>query len=203
MRKIIEINEEKCIGCSLCVNACNQDALQLIDGKAKLVDDSYCDGLGMCLPQCPVDAIKITDVQNSDFNKTRQNIKLKNINETTPLKQWPIQLKLVRPTAEFFRDSNILIAADCASFTNPQVYNNLVIDKSIVIACPKLDQDNEYVGKLAQIFSSNNIKTITLAIMEVPCCSGLKHIINQALELSNLSIPIKEIIIGIDGRIIK
>ncbi|MFV0424310.1 MAG: ATP-binding protein [Bacilli bacterium] len=203
MRKIIEINEEKCIGCSLCVNACNQDALQLIDGKAKLVDDSYCDGLGMCLPQCPVDAIKITDVQNSDFNKTRQNIKLKNINETTPLKQWPIQLKLVRPTAEFFRDSNILIAADCTSFTNPQVYNNLVIDKSIVIACPKLDQDNEYVSKLAQIFSSNNIKTITLAIMEVPCCSGLKYIINQALELSNLSIPIKEIIIGIDGRIIK
>lgn len=199
-RSVIKIDEEKCVGCSLCVNACTQDALQLIDGKAKLISDEYCDGLGMCLPQCPVDAISITQT-HVEFDKEKSNFKLRKHVEQSALRQWPIQLHLVRSDAEFFKNSNLLVAADCVSFALNNFHGNLLDKKSLVIACPKLDDTSEYVSKLAKIFE-NGIKTITVAIMEVPCCRGLDYLVEQALEMSGLDIPVKKIVVSIDGRVL-
>ncbi len=199
-RAIIQINEEKCVGCSLCVNACTQDALQLIDGKAKLVSDEYCDGLGMCLPQCPVDAISITETE-TEFNREVSNVKLKQGEEPSALRQWPVQLHLVRPDAQFFHKSNILVAADCVAFSLNNFHGNLLEGKSLAIACPKLDETGTYIDKLATIFATNEIKTITVAIMEVPCCGGLDYIVNQALEKSGKDIPIRKVVVTIDGHV--
>lgn len=198
-RQIIEIDQEKCIGCSLCVNACMQDALKLIDGKATLVDDSYCDGLGMCLPQCPVDAIKITDT-NTDY-KDRSNVKLKNNEEPSALRQWPVQLHLIRPEADFFKNSNLLIAADCVPFTLNNFHGTMLSGKSLVIACPKLDDKTNYTEKLAKLFTTANLKTITIVIMEVPCCTGLDRLVRGALELSGMDIPVRTIVVNLDGTI--
>ncbi len=200
MRQIIKIDQEKCVGCGLCVNACMQDALQMIDGKATLVNDSYCDGLGMCLPQCPVDAISVTQTKK-EYNESSSNTKLKNEFERSALKQWPVQLHLVRPTADFFKDSNILIAADCVPFALNNFHGTLLENKSLVIACPKLDEKSGYIEKLAQIFRENSIKTITVAIMEVPCCSGLDRLVKNALEISAKDIPIRTVVVNLDGTI--
>ncbi len=200
MRQIIKIDQEKCIGCSLCVNACMQDALQMVDGKATLVNDSYCDGLGMCLPQCPVDAISITETKK-EYKEASSNVKLKNDAEPSALRQWPVQLHLVRPNADFFKDSNILIAADCVPFALNNFHGTLLNKKSLVIACPKLDEKSSYVEKLAQIFTVNDIKTITIAIMEVPCCGGLDRLVKQALELSGQDIPLRTVVVNLDGSI--
>lgn len=199
-RSVIKINEEKCVGCGLCVNACVQDALQLIDGKAKLVSEEYCDGLGMCLPQCPVDAISITSTKK-DFDGVKTNFKLKNNLEESALKQWPVQLHLVRSDAEFFKDSNLLVAADCVAYALNNFHGNLLNGKSLAIACPKLDDTNEYVSKMTKILQ-NGVKTVTVAIMEVPCCRGLDIIVREAIELSGLDIPVKKIVISVDGRVL-
>ncbi len=200
-RQIIKINQEKCVGCRLCVDACSQDALQLIDGKATLVDDSYCDGLGMCLPQCPVDAIEVIVADTVPFNKKKSNVKIKTRSTESQLNQWPIQLHLVRENADFFKQSNLLIAADCVPFTFANFHETLLADKSLVMACPKLDETSSYVGKLAKIFQ-NEIKSITLVIMEVPCCSGLRRIVEAALELSGREIPVRELIVSLHGEIL-
>ncbi len=200
MRSIIKIDEDKCVGCSLCVNACEQDALKLIDGKAKLISDEYCDGLGMCLPQCPTDAITVTET-SSDFKEEYQNVKIKNVSAPSALRQWPIQLHLVREDAQFFKDSNILVAADCVPFTLNNFHGSMLDGKSLVMACPKLDETSSYIDKLANIFKVNNIKTITLAIMEVPCCGGLDFIVKNAIEKAGVDIPVKKIIVNLDGTI--
>ncbi len=199
-RSIIKIDEDKCIGCSLCVNACTQDALQLIDGKAKLVSDEYCDGLGMCLPQCPVDAISVTQTE-TEFKQSASNVKLKQDNSPSALRQWPVQLHLVRPNAEFFKNPNILVAADCVPFALNNFHGTLLQDKSLVIACPKLDETSTYVEKLAQIFQLNDVKTVTIAIMEVPCCSGLERLTREAVRISGMDIPVRVVIVNLDGTV--
>ncbi len=200
-RDIIEIDENKCIGCSLCINACMQDALKLINGKAVLVNDSYCDGLGMCLPQCPVDAITITNKDAEVFDKKQLNAKLKLHDNVSALRQWPVQLHLVRENAPFFENSNLLIAADCVPFANANFHAEMLQGKSLVMACPKLDDTSQYIEKLANIFEKNNIKTITLAIMEVPCCGGLRRITEAALAKTSKEIVVREIIVKTNGEI--
>lgn len=197
-RNIIRIDESKCIGCSLCVNACTQDALKLIDNKAVLVSDDYCDGLGMCLPQCPVDAITVSTTE-IEFDRSKSNIKL--TSSASALNQWPIQLHLVSPQAEFFKNSNLLVAADCVAFSYGGFHEKLLDGKSLVIACPKLDDTDSYVEKLAIILKENSIKTITLAIMEVPCCGGLRNILQKAIVLSGVNIPLREVIVARNGEI--
>ncbi len=199
-RSIIKIDQEKCIGCSLCVNACTQDALQMIDGKATLVSEQYCDGLGMCLPQCPVDAISITTDSNSEFDNERSNITLKDDSSASALRQWPVQLHLVREDAAFFKDSNLLIAADCVPFTYPNFHSKMLDKKSLVIACPKLDNTEIYIQKIANIIAKNDIRTITVAIMEVPCCSKLLRIVNEAISISK-PVPLRTVVINLDGTI--
>ncbi|MDO7786321.1 ATP-binding protein [Desulforamulus aquiferis] len=228
-RKVIQIDGEKCIGCGLCTNACMQGAIKLVDGKAKLVSESYCDGLGMCLPQCPVDAIQLVEKETEEFDQTRFNIKLKSTSqgstscgcpsvqtkviekdfagqataESQPsyLKQWPIQLHLVSPSAPYFQNANLLLSADCVMAAYGDFQEKLLKNRAVAIACPKLDNTQGYVEKLAQILSLNNIKTIVVARMEVPCCGGIINLLKQALRLAGKDIPVREVVIGIDGQV--
>lgn len=228
-RKVIQIDQEKCIGCGLCANACLQGAIQLIDGKAKLVSESYCDGLGMCLPQCPMDAISMVEKDADEFIVERRNLKLKTNNpsgsgcgcpstqakvidqvdagpapsgsQPSRLRQWPVQLHLLNPAAPYFQDANLLICADCVMTAYGDFQEKLLKDRALAIACPKLDNTEGYVDKLAQIFSLNNIRTIVVARMEVPCCGGIVNILKQALAKSGKDIPVRELTISVDGKI--
>ncbi|AQS58148.1 ATP-binding protein [Desulforamulus ferrireducens] len=228
-RKVIQIDQDKCIGCGLCTNACMQGAIQLVDGKATLVSESYCDGLGMCLPQCPMDAIQLVEKEAPSFDPSRSNIKLKATAATTTmacgcpsthtrvidreeepeaggsqpsrLRQWPIQLHLVNPTAPYFKDANLLVCADCVMAAYGDFQEKLVKGRAIAIACPKLDNTQGYVEKLAQIIAHNNLKTIVVARMEVPCCGGIVVLVKRALEMAGQEVPLREVVISVDGKV--
>ncbi|MTI82287.1 MAG: 4Fe-4S dicluster domain-containing protein [Firmicutes bacterium] len=228
-RNIIQIDQDKCIGCGLCANACMQGAIKIINGKAQLVSESYCDGLGMCLPQCPVDAIKLVEKESESFNHERSNIKLKTNNDSVQfsgcpsaqtklidheeeevakhgnqpsrLRQWPIQLHLLNPEAPYFKDANLLLCADCVMASYGDFQEKLLKNRTIAIACPKLDNTQGYVEKLTQILKVNNIKTIVVGRMEVPCCGGITTILKQALDNSEKDIPVREVVISVDGKV--
>lgn len=244
-RQIIEINEEKCIGCGLCANACHQGAIQIIDGKAKLVSDSYCDGLGMCLPSCPVDAIKLVEKDTVEFDQSRKDYAVKqkqhkhsggcpgsanrilkpasgcncsgsaneilnekNTRKSLPqeliseLRQWPVQLKLVSPMADFWDGADVLIAADCCAYAYGNFHQDFIKDHVTAIGCPKLDDNQYYIQKLTEIFKLNDIKSITVTRMSVPCCGGIVHAIKTALGNTGKTVPYREIIISPDGSIV-
>lgn len=253
-RNVIEINEEKCVGCGLCAGACMQGAIEIIDGKAKLVSESYCDGLGMCLPKCPVDAIHVVEKETDEFDPSRKNIKAKsNAGEASPkaesleplacgcpgtasksiqrtatieslgvvsskpvqnaqpsaniaigseLMQWPVQLRLVSPNAPYFKNADLLIAADCTAFAYGDFHREFIKGKVTVIGCPKLD-DNQYnTDKIAQILAENDIKSITVVRMEVPCCGGMIQAVKQAMLKAQCIVPYKEVTISTDGRVL-
>ncbi|MDH8677887.1 4Fe-4S binding protein [Fusibacter bizertensis] len=260
-RNVIEINEEKCIGCGLCAGACMQGAIEIIDGKAKLVSESYCDGLGMCLPKCPVDAIHVVEKDTEVFDQSRKNIKAKSKLETTAtsdepmacgcsgthaksfdrssmitldmaqtskaheekvvpsstkssidtleqgsipsqLMQWPVQLRLISPNAPYLNGADLLIAADCTAFAYGDFHRDFIKGKVTVIGCPKLD-DNQYnADKIAQILSANDIKSITVVRMEVPCCGGMISAVKSAMLKAECIVPYSEVTISSDGRII-
>ena len=221
-RKIVHIDEEKCTGCGDCIPNCAEGALQIIDGKAKLVKEIYCDGLGACLGHCPEDAITIEEKEADSFNEEATKKHLddmkKEKNKDLPcgcpgtavksfkkfkseLTQWPVQLMLVPVEAPFLKDRDLLIAADCVPFSYPDFHQDYLKDKALVIGCPKLDAATIYEEKLAEIFKRNNIKSITVLHMEVPCCFGLVRIVKEALRLSGKKIPFKEVTIGIKGDV--
>ncbi len=237
IRKIVNIDKEKCNGCAICITACHEGALELVDGKATLVSDIYCDGLGDCLPGCPMDAINIIErsaeeydddaVQeriksknekknrsmdimdftpfgmashNSNKNKSTKENEKSEENEVSALKQWPCQIKLVQPTAGFFRDAELLIAADCTAYAYRDMHS-LMEGKVTLIGCPKLDE-GDYSEKLALILEKNNIKSLKLVRMEVPCCGGLEVAIKNAMLKSGKVIPWEVVVISRDGRIL-
>jgi ferredoxin len=275
-RKIIEIDEKKCDGCRLCIPDCPEGALQIIDGKARLVSDLFCDGLGACIGSCPRGAIKIVErkAEPYDEEKVMERIvkqgdnvikahlehlkahgeesylkeavdflekngienpmKAKDVKKNLPcgcpgssvmdfrenksadagnsksdagakqrseLRQWPVQLMLVPPNAPYFNDADLLVAADCVPFANANFHQDLLKGKVMVMGCPKLDDAEHYEEKLSEIIKSNNIKSITLVHMEVPCCFGLEHIVENALKASGKKLTVKKNIISIDGDI--
>ncbi len=234
-RKIIEINEDLCNGCGECVSACAENAIQIIDGKAKLISESYCDGLGNCLGDCPTGALKIVERVADDFDEEAVIAiqKKKEAEQSKPmacgcpgtmmrdrrhekpssqpvslgsqpseLRQWPLQIHLVPPHAPFLRGSDLLIAADCCAFAYAGFHGDFLKNKSLLIGCPKLDDGDAYIERLTDIFKEAGIKSITVLRMEVPCCMGITHIAQEALNASGVEIPFKEIVVSVDGRVI-
>lgn len=210
IRKIVNINEELCNGCGNCIPNCAEEALQIIDGKAKILKEIYCDGLGACLGHCPQEAISIIKREAPEFNEEAVNEHLSKTSETPGIKnkkaeepqliQWPIQLNLVPLKATFYDDADLLVAADCFPAAHPKLHDSLSSGKTVVIGCPKFDDVKAYTRKLTEIFKQNNIKSITIAHMEVPCCSSLKRITNQAVQEANKLIPINCHVITVKGE---
>jgi Fe-S-cluster-containing hydrogenase component 2 len=225
-RKIIKIDESKCNGCGLCVNACHESAIEMVDGKAKLVSDIYCDGLGDCLPNCPTGAIEIiereaveysqeaVDKRVSDlekevgsFGKFKISVESGHKSDETvtivksELRQWPVQINLINPNAEFLNNADILIAADCTAYAYGDFHKDFVKGRVVMIGCPKLDDNQHYENKFELMFSSNNIKSITVVRMEVPCCSGITGSVRKALSKLNKEIPYNEVTIKSNGQL--
>lgn len=220
-RKIIFIDEDKCNGCGACIPNCAEGAIQIVNGKAKLIADKFCDGLGACLGHCPEDALHIVERDADNFDEVAVEKLLKqqhepkhlgcpgsrvmNLSKTdtagSQLRQWPVQFMLVPNEAEYFNGADLLITADCVPFAYPNYHLDILKDKRVIIGCPKLDDSQYYVKKLTEILTLNDVKSLTVAHMEVPCCSGMIQIAKVALAASGKNIPLKTIKIGIDGTI--
>lgn len=218
-RNIISIDENKCVGCGLCTKACHQGALKIIDGKAKLISESYCDGLGMCLPNCPTGALKVIEKEVEEFKekpafvcpstKSKEikrnidnNAKNESVEMQSELGQWPCQIKLVPPNAPYFENAKLLIAADCTAFANANIHSKFMKDKITIIGCPKLDSV-DYSEKLTEIIKNNNIQSLDVLRMSVPCCGGMENAVKQALTNSQKDIPLRVIVISTDGEILE
>jgi len=230
IRNIIQIDEDKCNGCGQCVVDCAESALQIINGKAKLVKEMYCDGLGACMGGCPTGALTIVQRESDPFDEaaTEKHVheakkkeepcgcpgsrsvdfsaKTEDYGgtvETRPeLTNWPVQLKLAALNASFLNDSDLLIAADCTAFSVVNFHSRFIKGRKLLIACPKLDDAQYYLDKLTGMFRENNIKSLTVVRMEVPCCGGLIYLVKQAIKASGKDIPLEEVVIGIKGDIL-
>ena len=231
-RKIIKIDESKCNGCELCVKACHENAIGMVDGVAKLLRDDYCDGLGDCLPVCPTGAISFEEREALEYDSiaVQKNILEKKtsklpcgcpgtnakaiirdnvvkveerlLEQRSELNQWPVQIKLVPANAPYFEDANLLIAADCAAYAYASFHEKFMRNKISLIGCPKLDNVN-YADKLTSIISNNNIRTVTVVRMEVPCCGGIVEGVKEALLASKKVLPFSIVTISTDGRILE
>lgn len=177
-KKLISINEEKCTGCGLCVTACHEGAIRLVGGKAKLTHGELCDGIGDCLPACPTGAIAFEESSSSP---------------------WPVQIKLVSPAASFFCNADLLVAADCTAYAYASFHKEFMKGRVVLIGCPKLDS-TDYAEKLTEILRNNEIKSLTITRMEVPCCRGMQRAAETALENSGKDIPCQTVTISTDGR---
>ena len=261
IRKIINIDEKKCNGCGICITACHEGAIQLINGKAKLIKDQYCDGLGDCLPECPTNAISMIEREADEYNEELVKIRMEehknkglNIsNEKKPspcgcpgtmaknidrknadnkliasfqsgnlsgltidkkenvkntacdmlseLRQWPIQLKLINTKAPYLENADLLIAADCTAYAYANFHRDFIKDRITIIGCPKLDDNEYYKEKLAEILANNNIKSIKVVRMSVPCCGGIIQAVKTAMLTAEVIVPYSEVIINTDGSI--
>ncbi len=252
-RNIIKINEELCNGCGLCAKGCHEGALQIIDGKARLISELYCDGLGACIGDCPMNAISVEEKEveaydeiavikriipkgakvleahlqhlknHGEMNLLQQGIQYLKDNDipvpalTQPQPQnvipvsqlsafkpmsvsinWPVQLHLINPQSGVFNNADLLLVADCVAYANPKLYSELLVGKKLAIACPKLDVNKEsYVNKLIQMIDDSKINSLTVAIMEVPCCGGLIRLVEMAMEKSQRKIQMNKIVVKI------
>lgn len=214
IRKIVNIDAEKCNGCGACASACHEAAIVMIDGKARLIKDDYCDGLGDCLPACPMDAITIVEREAAAYDHEAVMARLESMKETdacetaeptvpvhSRLKQWPVQIKLAPIRAPFFNGCKLLIAADCTAYAYGNFHNDFIADHITLIGCPKLDAVN-YAEKLAEIFRQNDIREITVTRMTVPCCGGIGMAVQQAAAACGKDIPVKIVTIDTDGTIV-
>ena len=245
-RKIVSIDEARCNGCGQCAAACHEGAIQMVDGKAKLISDSYCDGLGDCLPACPVDAIQIVEREAADYDEAavaaRQAAAKGHASAAAPaaakpplpcgcpgmlakamapkpaaaapapdapaaapvaqLGNWPVQIKLVNPRAPYLQNAALLVAADCTAFAYADIHRKFMRNKVTLIGCPKLDE-GDYAEKLTAILQANDIKSVTVLRMEVPCCGGIATAVQRALQASGKMIPWQVVTIATDGMILE
>ncbi len=229
IRRIIKIDEEKCNGCGKCAKACHEGAIEMIDGKAKLTREDYCDGLGDCLPACPTDAISFEEREAPAYDeaavmsaKQKKEEKLpcgcpgmnsKIINRdsacavntdtkiSSQLRQWPVQIKLVPVNAPYFNNSKLLIAADCTAYAYGNFHDDFIRNHITLIGCPKLDE-GDYTQKLTQIIANNDIQSVTVVRMEVPCCGGIENAAKEAIRQSGKFLPWHIVTISTDGRIL-
>ncbi|MGE4548966.1 MAG: 4Fe-4S binding protein [Intestinibacillus sp.] len=236
IRKIIQIDEDKCNGCGLCAKACHEGAIGMVDGKAKLLRDDYCDGLGDCLPACPTEAIAFVEREAAEYDEQavlrNKKMKMQAQGATIPhgcpgsqarqlsraaesvtaaaptavavsqLRQWPVQIKLAPVNAPYFDGANLLIAADCTAYAYANFHQDFIRNKITLIGCPKLDAV-DYSEKLTEIISRNEIKSVTVVRMEVPCCGGIEHAVKTALQASGKFIPWQVVTISTDGRVLE
>ena len=209
LRKIVRIDESKCDGCGQCIPACPEAAIKIINGKARLINESYCDGLGACIKNCPKGAITIEEREAMEFDEEAVKSHLESFSKglssssiASALSQWPIKLELINPKAPFFQEASLLIAADCVPFAYGRFHEKFLKGKKLVSGCPKFGNAKLYLEKLSELLNSFEIKDITIAHMEVPCCSGLGYIVEKALKLTSKNIPIKRVVIGINGELL-
>lgn len=211
LRKIIKIDEEKCVGCGLCADACHEGAIGMVDGKAKLLREDYCDGLGDCLPACPVDAISFEMREAPAYDEAavlkakaekekRQKAQQMDVKVETQLLQWPVQIKLMPIQSAFYQGANLLIAADCCAYAYGNFHNDFMKNHITIIGCPKLDM-GDYTEKLTQIIQNNDIKSVKIACMTVPCCGRLEQAAKRAIQNSGKFIPWGVVSITPDGEI--
>ena len=193
IRRVIEIDREKCNGCGLCASACHESAIGMVNGKAQLLRDDYCDGLGDCLPACPTGAISFVEREAADYDEAAvfRNKRSK--------QQWPVQIKLTGVNAPYFEDADLLIAADCTAYAYARFHEEFRNGKVVLIGCPKLDAV-DYTGKLAEIIEKNSIRSITVVRMEVPCCGGMERAVKKALADSQKTLPLEVVTISIQGE---
>ena len=205
IRRIIKIDEEKCNGCGLCATACHEGAIGMVDGKAKLMKESYCDGLGDCLPACPTGAISF-EMREAPIYDEAAVLASKGVQNTptvaSQLSNFPIQLKLVPAGAPWLQNADLLIAADCTAYAYGNFHRDFIAGKITIIACPKLDGVN-YADKLTQLFTYNDIRSITVVRMQVPCCGGLPFAVKTALAASEKDIPLQVITLSPDGQVLE
>ncbi|MFI3171245.1 MAG: 4Fe-4S binding protein [Eubacteriales bacterium] len=202
-KKIIQINEDLCVGCGLCANTCKQGALEIVNGKAKVTRDDYCDGIGNCMPVCPVGAITFSDIDVKVKNPVQcLHTQKSNTDHNVVQKQWPIQIKLVPETAPYFDHAHLVIAADCTAYSYANFHKEFANNKALLIGCPKLDE-GDYTEKLTTIIKQNAIKALTIVRMEVPCCGGIERAATQALQNSGKFIPWQVVTISTDGRLLE
>ncbi len=229
-RKIIKIDEEKCNGCGACAAACHEGAIEMIDGKARLTREDYCDGLGDCLPACPTGAISFEERETSAYNaaavlaakqeKTAvplpcgcpgtasRSLRSQAVRMDTSayfpsqLTQWPVQIKLVPINAPYFDEADLLIAADCTAYAYGNFHQAFMRGRVTLIGCPKLDE-GDYADKLTTIIANNNIRSVTILRMEVPCCGGIEQAARRALQASGKFIPWHVVTVTVDGRLLE
>ena len=224
LRKIIRIDEEKCNGCGACARACHEGAIAMVDGKARLTREDYCDGLGDCLPACPTGAISFETREAAAYDEAAVKAAKAAAPHACPgsrlatfaraarpagadnvpsqLSQWPVQIKLAPVNAPWFSGADLLIAADCTAFAYGNFHADFIRGRVTLVGCPKLDAV-DYAEKLAQIFSANDIRSILVARMEVPCCGGLESAVRRALEMSGKDIPLAVSTIAINGELLE
>jgi ferredoxin len=227
-RKIIEIDEELCDGCGQCIPACEEGAIQLVNGKAKLVGDKYCDGLGNCLGECPTGALEIVEREAEAFDEEAVQELLESqssqekpkcpsarLQQFTPcslasmpkeqsgsaLSHWPVQIKLVPPNAPFLQSADLLVTADCAPVATAEYHSRFLPGKVALIGCPKFDDLQEYLDKFVDILNCREISSITVLSMDVPCCSGLLGVIKKAKEISGSSVAVYSLVLSTDGQV--
>lgn len=234
-RKIVQIDEDLCDGCGQCVIACAEAAIEIIDGKARVVADRYCDGLGACLGECPQGALTIIEREADAFDEKaveerllqqqlkdagipasqcpsaqprlftkRQASPAENaVSSQSQLSTWPVQLELISPEAPFLKNADLLVASDCTPFAYPDFHRDFLQGRVLVSGCPKLDDTEAYVQKFTSIFEHNDIKSVRVVVMEVPCCNGMPVIIEKALQASGRKVPVETVVVGIEGGIIR
>jgi NAD-dependent dihydropyrimidine dehydrogenase PreA subunit len=241
-RKIVQIDEERCDGCGICVPACAEGAIQVVDGKARLAAERYCDGLGACLGECPNDALRVIEREADEFDEeaVEQHLEAEakseggeatmpcgcpsahiqsfgpdpscqQANEPTglagsevsALAHWPVQIRLVRPTAPFLEGADLLVVADCTPVAYPSFHRDFLHGKVVMVGCPKFDDAQAYVDKFAEIFQKAGIRSVTVLTMEVPCCQGLPLIVKRGMDAAGRKAPMEQVVISTRGEVLK